>query len=235
MAIVPVKRASVSEQVYEQLKNNLINGAWKVGEKIPSENELASMLGTSRMTVRQALSRLNTLGLIETRLGEGSFVCELKPGFYLKEMIPYTYLGWESIREILDFRVVIEVGTASLAVDRITDEQIEQLEETYRKMKENIDNVEIYSREDIKFHCLIAEFTGNSLIIQLQEIIKDITTSFIYQVTSEMGADNGIKYHREIIDAFKDKDKDRVEQMVRQHLMELENYIKESDTERISK
>ena len=74
LKVVPVKKSSASDQVFEQLKDNLIQGTWKPGEKLASENELASLFGVSRITIRQALSRLAALGLVETRLGEGSFV-----------------------------------------------------------------------------------------------------------------------------------------------------------------
>ena len=84
LKVVPVKKSSASDQVFEQLKDNLIQGTWKPGEKLASENELASLFGVSRITIRQALSRLAALGLVETRLGEGSFVAEPKPGMYMQ-------------------------------------------------------------------------------------------------------------------------------------------------------
>ena len=76
--VKPIKRVSVGEQVFTQLKELLVQGEWKPGEKLPSENELAAQFGVSRITVRQALQKLGALGLVETRLGEGSFVKQLE-------------------------------------------------------------------------------------------------------------------------------------------------------------
>ena len=65
--IEPVKRSSIREQVFKQLERQIISGSWLPGTKIPSEHELASMMGVSRVTVREALQKLNTLGLLEAR------------------------------------------------------------------------------------------------------------------------------------------------------------------------
>jgi len=221
--LVPIKRQSVGEQVYNQLKENLINGTWKVGEKIPSENELAAAFGTSRVTVRQALSKLTTLGLIETRLGEGSYVCELKPGIFMKDMIPFIYLSKDSTKEVLEFRLIIEVETAVLASERMSEDDLCELEENYREMAacREREDLESYVKEDLKFHMKIAEVTKNSLIIQLNMIIKDVLQQTIKNLTAQVGYDNGIKYHRMIIDAFREKDKEKVRKAVKSHLLEV--------------
>ncbi len=69
-----IKVESLRSQVYMQLKNQLMAGVWKVGEKLPSENELCASLGVSRVTVRAAIQQLEILGLVETRHGDGNFV-----------------------------------------------------------------------------------------------------------------------------------------------------------------
>ena len=73
MAIKKVVKSSVSQQVFDQLREQILSGSWKPGQKLPSENELAAQFGVSRVTVRNALQKLSGLGLLETRFGEGSF------------------------------------------------------------------------------------------------------------------------------------------------------------------
>ena len=96
MGIKPIKRVNVGEQVLLQLKKMLIDGEWAPGSKIPSENELAELFEVSRITVRQALQKLNALGLIETRLGDGSYVRNLDIGDSMNALIPFIYLGYQS-------------------------------------------------------------------------------------------------------------------------------------------
>ncbi len=69
-----VKTESLRSQVYVQLKSKLMEGVWKIGEKMPSENELCESFGVSRVTVRAALQQLGILGLVETKHGGGTFV-----------------------------------------------------------------------------------------------------------------------------------------------------------------
>lgn len=179
LKVVPVKKSSASDQVFEQLKDNLIQGTWKPGEKLASENELASLFGVSRITIRQALSRLAALGLVETRLGEGSFVAEPKPGMYMQSIIPAVFLG-SSIsddfeRELLEFRVVNEVATAKLAVDHATDEDLEKLTYLRNEMVRAAERNDIarYTGADFQFHEAISAMTHNSIVMAVHSILSD--------------------------------------------------------------
>ena len=221
MEIKPIKKVNISDQVYEKLREQLISGVWKQGEKIPSENELAALFGVSRVTIRQALSRLNTLGLLETKLGEGTFVKELKPGIYMKEIIPYVYLNNESEREVLEFRLVIEVETARIAASKITDEEILLLEKSLKKMLKNKGDIEKYVEEDLNFHMIIAKSTKNSLVIEVNNIVRNIIRRMIRTATEKIGHEVGLKYHRLLIEAFRKRDADTASDMMREHLQQV--------------
>ncbi len=220
MKIQPVKKINISDQVYEQLKEQLINGVWKPGDKIPSENELVALFNVSRVTVRQALSKLITLGLLETKLGEGTFVKEITPGVYMKEMIPYIYLNKDSFREVLEFRLVIEVETAGIAAEKITEKDIARLEKCLNRMIEFKDELEKYVHEDLHFHMIIAKSTKNSLIIQVNNIVREIIRETIKNVTEEIGIEVGLKYHKLLIDSFKQRDAEMAKKMMREHLQQ---------------
>jgi len=216
--IKPIKRINISDQVYEQLKNQLINGVWKPGDKIPSENELVLLFDVSRVTVRQALSKLTTLGLLETKLGEGTFVKEITPGAYMKEIIPYIYLNKDSAREVLEFRLIIEVEAAGIAATRITDNDIFRLERSLRRMEEYQNDLKKYVDEDLHFHMIIAKSTNNSLIIQVNNIVRDIIRETIRNITEEIGSEVGLKYHRLLIESLKQRDSARTKENMREHL-----------------
>ena len=225
MQIHPIKKVNISDQVYEQLREQLINGVWKQGDKIPSENELVALFNVSRVTVRQALSKLITLGLLETKLGEGTYVKEINPGVYMKEMIPYIILNKESIREVLEFRLVIETETAGMAATRITDKDIARLERCLERMFNFKDQLDNYVYEDLHFHMIIAKSTKNSLIIQVNNIVREIIRGTIKNVTEEIGSEVGLKYHKLLIDSFKLRDAEMAKNMMREHLQQtVERY-----------
>ncbi len=225
MEITPISKQSISEQVYEQLKNNLIDGTWKPGDKIPSENELSEAFGTSRVTVRQALSKLAALGLIETRLGEGSFVCEVKPAMHMKEMMPYLYLSEDSVREVLHFRRLTEPGYAADAAEKLTKDDISRLKKTLHDMERYRDDIEKYVDSDIEFHMLIARATGNTLVIQLNSIIQDLLKSNIKMISDRIGVENGLRYHQQLIEAFEKKDSGNARILMARHLEEASDKI----------
>ncbi|HOQ38198.1 MAG TPA: FadR/GntR family transcriptional regulator [Defluviitaleaceae bacterium] len=228
MPIKPIKRQSVSEQVYEQLKHQLLIGEWKPGDKIPSENELAAAFGVSRVTVRQALQKLTTLGLIETKLGEGAFVKEITPGVYMNNMFPVVYLGRDSVVEVMEFRTIIEVGAAALAAERIKDEDIKKLEQYYKKMQANKDNIEKYVEYDLSFHSQLAAATGNSLIIQMYCILQDILRMTIKNITEKNGVELGLKFHNMLIDSMKEHNVEKAREIMFEHVQEaLINFKKD--------
>ena len=225
MQIHPIKKVNISDQVYDQLKEQLINGVWKQGDKIPSENELVALFNVSRVTVRHALSKLITLGLLETKLGEGTYVKEVNPGVYMKEMIPYIILNKESIREVLEFRLVIETETAGIAAERITDADILRLEKCLERMINFKDVLDKYVYEDLHFHMIVAKSTKNSLIIQVNNIVREIIRGTIKNVTEEIGSEVGLKYHKLLIEAFKQRDAEMAKKMMCEHLQQtVERY-----------
>ena len=103
-----IVKVSIVDQVCDAVKKDIMNGTWKAGEKIPSESELAEQFGVNRLSVRMALQKLNTLGLIETRVGEGSFVRDFSLGPFLSE-ISFIYSSDEKYREVRQLRELLEV------------------------------------------------------------------------------------------------------------------------------
>ena len=115
MAIKKVVKSSVSQQVFDQLREQILAGDWKPGDKLPSENELAAQFGVSRVTVRNALQKLSGLGLLETHFGEGSFVRGAGAEAALNQLVPLLYLGRETLRDILTFRRMLDGPICDIA------------------------------------------------------------------------------------------------------------------------
>ena len=92
MEIKPIRKVNVGEMVFNQLQDLLIRGEWKPGDRLPSENELAELFHVSRITVRQALQKLSAMGLIETRLGEVSFVRKVDASESMNALVSTLYL-----------------------------------------------------------------------------------------------------------------------------------------------
>ena len=122
-----IKKVSASEQVCEAIQEQISGGVWRVGDKLPSESELAQKFGVNRLTVRMALQKLNALGIVETRTGSGTFVIEFDFEGYLKTASRF-FEQSGMMQNVTEFRNHIEIECARLAMERATPEDLAELE-----------------------------------------------------------------------------------------------------------
>lgn len=218
MEIYEIKRLNIGDQVYNQMKNQILTGNWKPGEKILSENQLMKRFGVSRGTVRQAIQKLAGEGLIETRHGEGSFVQTSGLDHYFQTSIPLFTIGDEEMGKIFEFREMFECGVAEVAAAKATDEQIRGLEENYRRLKESTQVLHQFVHTDLDFHMLVSECTQNTLAVQIFRSYEGLLEPSILHMTETIGVGNGVKYHGLILDAIRKHDPQLAREVMREHL-----------------
>ena len=216
--IKPVKRPSVGEQVCEQLKEYLFEGKWLPGEKIPSENELAQAFQVSRVTIREAVLRLASLGLLESRFGGGTYVCKVTPGLQLNALIPIAYLDKKSILDVIEYRQVFEARTSALAARRAEPENITTLEEILARMERYKLDQHKFAEADLDFHMELARITQNSLLIETMNIIKSILSQAMFKVIKQRGHSQGLAYHRLLIDSISVHDEKLTMRIMEEHI-----------------
>ncbi|MGN0976429.1 MAG: FadR/GntR family transcriptional regulator [Faecousia sp.] len=170
-----IKRDSLSNRIYDIIKDYIISGEWPVGTRIPSEPELAEQLGVSRASVRTAIQRLNALGLVDVRVGEGTFVTEFSVSNYLSELGEYV-LRPKDMSDIADFRQVFEIGALKLAFERRTEEQINVLEGILRELLSAAEagQEDAFLDADCRFHRYFCTMSGNSLFETLFDICSTL-------------------------------------------------------------
>ena len=228
--LVKVKTESLRAQVYAQLKNSLLEGTWKVGEKLPSENELCKTLGVSRVTVRAALQQLEILGLVETRHGGGTYVKDFSSTSEMDRYHPLIQINKiKDIITVLEYRKIVEKGTMGLAADRVTPEDIAYLENILKTMKEHVGEVEAFAEADHQFHHKIAECTKNPIILKVYNLINDMLSNTMVDIVRILGNDMAMRYHTQIIAALKEGDKNTCERVMEMHIDETIDGILESN------
>jgi GntR family transcriptional repressor for pyruvate dehydrogenase complex len=227
MEFKPLKRISLSEQISEQLKEKIIKGEFKPGDKLPSENELCNIYGVSRTAVRQALNTLSSIDLIETKFGGGSYVKQPNSGNVLNGLIPHTFLNEKSMLEIIEFRRILEGNVAYLSCQRATDSDVETLKNIYADMVKNKDDLTTFSKLDYDFHIAIAKISGNSYVIKIYEIIAEVLLSAFSDIVSKRGNEAGLKYHAQILAAFESGNAPAAQDAMQHHMDDLyEEYSK---------
>jgi GntR family transcriptional regulator, transcriptional repressor for pyruvate dehydrogenase complex len=226
-SLKPIKKSSISLQVFEQLLNLISTGAWPPNTAIASEKELSSRLGVSRVSIRSALEKLKVLDLIETKQGEGSFVKGFSSDVYMNSLIPMIVLDKINLLDINQFRKIVECGTVSLVIDNATTNDIKELQKIINRMEESQTDLEAFAIEDTRFHRELAKISGNSVLFKIQNILKDILIKSMQEITNLLGTEKGIYYHKKILEAIIKKDKEKCEEIMSRHLDVNINKIKE--------
>ncbi len=161
-------------QIVDQIRSMIVSGKLKVGDKLPPERILAEKFGTSRASIREALSALEIIGIVESRSGQGNFIkvdgLETPiDGKMLKELFrshsPY---------EIFEARLELEPNLAALTAERATEreqakllKQVDKLNAIGKKIKEDSANIDAYMEEDRKYHLLIGKYAHNSVLFMV--------------------------------------------------------------------
>ncbi|MGI6031284.1 MAG: FadR/GntR family transcriptional regulator [Eubacteriales bacterium] len=224
MPIKSIKKASVSDQIFDQMLSMISAGEWKCGEKILSENELAAMFQVSRNSVRAALQKLSALGLLESRQGEGTFVSnESASNIYFNSLLPSLMWGNFELQEILEFRKIIEIETVKLAAQRATPEEIQELQELEDRMRREVQENQPYdkkkfARDDMYFHETIARCARNSVLNRVYSIVKDALVVNQVLIQDIVGPKYTFVYHPQIIEAIRNRDPERAGKLMEEHL-----------------
>ena len=221
MEIKPIRRTSISDQVSMQIKQLILDKDWKPGERIPSETELAELFGVSRVSVREALLKLNAIGLLESRFSGGNYVREVGADIYLNAIIPAAYVSSNSLLELLEFRQVMEAKQAGLAARKAKPGDVARLEEIHKDMVKNAGNLEAFSEADLRFHIELARITQNSLLVACMELIRDVLGENMQKLVAQRGYESGINDHRQILAAIRENDERRAIQVMDDHVADI--------------
>ncbi|MDD3164912.1 MAG: GntR family transcriptional regulator [Oscillospiraceae bacterium] len=169
--IKKIEKVTAGEQVYQSLRENIVANHWKAEDKLPPETELAALYGVNRLTVRMALQRLNALGLVETRVGDGTYVKKFEFADYI-DAAQDLYSDPALMEDVCEFRKLIEVECARLAMARATPAEFAALEEIcaeYEREKRRMtppvsdEQVRKLASCDYRFHAQICQMSHNTL------------------------------------------------------------------------
>lgn len=154
-----LNRATLSQQVLDQFIYLILDGQLKQGDKLPSEIDLIEQFKVSRPVLREALSSLETLGIIERRSRGGTYINDKVGSAPFKAIFS---LSLNNIPAVIEARMTLELGLITLAAEKITDKELDQLEETIIGIKKSSDKN--YGALDKKFHRIIAYSAKNPVV-----------------------------------------------------------------------
>jgi len=169
----PIEHLSQVDKIENRLEEYLKEGHFSPGDALPKEVEIAKALGVSRTAVREALSRFRTLGIIETRKNRGMTLTRPDVLGNLQRLLDPKLLDPETMRDIFEMRLVIEIGLAHFLFLRKTPADILRLQEIADREDRSDDRIERL-RLDVEFHAHLYRMSGNDTIIRFQNMLIPI-------------------------------------------------------------
>lgn len=226
---IMVTHSNVTEQLVQYFKDNINSGNWKVGEKIPSENQITKILGVSRASVRTAIQYLVGVGVLETQQGKGTFLLDNQVDENTGSENKVTSEDCRDILKVLEFRRIVESEAAYLATQNATQELCEKLQEYIDVMALNKDKNDVYVTADIQFHETICVATENPILAKSMIKVFEETRRNHNQLHSMFGFRDGIYYHTLILSAIKNGEADKARELMREHMQNAIDKLKRDE------
>lgn len=214
-----IERINVTNQVIEYIRDNIEGGNWKVGEKIPSENQLTEELGVSRASIRTAIRHYVGLGVLESIQGKGTYLMSSDLNFQQHgESGELTSEDFQNIEKVLEFRCIVEPAATYLAAQNATPQLVERLRDLFVTMLNNVGNRQEFVRADMDFHRAICEYSHNPFIVNCMNTLYDENAANFDLVNEKFGYKDGIYYHSLILKAFEEGNMDGARDYIKEHL-----------------
>lgn len=210
MNIQPINTKKTYQQVIEQFISLIVSGQLKVGDKLPSERDLADMFQVSRASIREAFRALEIVGIIDVKPGGGTYVTDLNIAPFINTIAPL-FVNTANIKsDLMDFRIMLEGETAKLAAEKRAEDGITAMEKSLLQMKKAMETKDKQNEEtaDINFHLAIFKATGNNIYIKAGECLSYVLSASIHSNRLKILSDSNYsmvwyKDHTAIFEAIK--------------------------------
>lgn len=223
MEFKPIKPKKIYEEIVSQLNDMIIEGRYNPGDKLPSEREMAEVLGVSRPSVREAITALAAMGILEVRPGEGTFVAHTSDRETIKSLAMILAVERNSLAELMEVRRILECEAAALAAERATEEDIELMEHLLGGMIATAERREQSVEFDLQFHFAVAQATHNRVLHRLINTLDEMMHLTFISNRHEMYSSPGVasrivSEHRNILDSIKNRQPRLARQGMTRHL-----------------
>jgi len=235
MRVVPhddltaVTRTTLTADIYRKLVTQIIRGVWKPGTRIPAERYLGQSLGVGRASLREALKALEIMGLIETRLGDGTYVCNRSEFLSRPLLWAITSSSETEVHELVEARKLIETELAGMAAERATAEDLSQIGVHLDRMESSIDSLSGFLQADVDFHLAIGEAAHNRILMNALHLIRNLLQEWIGSTLQLEGVGRkALEHHKTIFLAVAKKNAPAARAAMAAHLAEMARFFVEA-------
>jgi GntR family transcriptional repressor for pyruvate dehydrogenase complex len=232
----PVKTGKISERIARQIKDTILSGAIKSGDRLPPERELVERFQASRISIREALKNLEASGLLTIKPGSGVFVSELNSKLMSESLASILRIKKVSMDELAEARMILEPNIAKLACDRVTPQDLQKLEENIAGALAVIKSNVSARVKNIEFHSLLAESTRNSVLTLTVKTLLDVLQEMSSEIVDDSPqnveiASQTVRHHKKILEALKEKDAEKVFALMRNHILKIQGSLRKAEVD----
>lgn len=223
----PVERSRAYELVVDRIEEQILDGALRVGDRLPAERDLAPMLGVSRAAVREAIRSLEAQGVLSSAVGAGQVggtVVAAMPSLALTRLLRlHVALANFPMNDVVEARVMLERFSAGLAAERASAEHLKAIEVPLDEMDDVSIDQETFNQLDTQFHVAVAEAGGNRLVADMTIAIRDSMHAPILRAYAEVAdwqnmAGRLRSQHRAVFEAIREHDSQRASDLLEEHI-----------------
>jgi GntR family transcriptional repressor for pyruvate dehydrogenase complex len=218
-----IDQKTMADLVELQLRDYLRKKSFKPGDSLPSEQQLADSLGVSRNVVREALSRLRMLGIVETRKKRGMLLASPDILGSLERVLDPLIMNENTLQDLFELRLSLEVGLADILYKRKKKKDVEELEAIALRQQQVVGKPAFRVKHEIAFHGKIYQMTGNDTMQRFQHMLLPI---FGYVVELEKVYTPASVSHIQLVELLKNSSKEKFRQGMLQHLQHHFDRIK---------
>jgi len=222
----PVRRTKVYEEVAARIRRLISDGHLKPGDRLPPERDLASALGVSRTSVRDAIRSLQASGLLEPRQGDGTVIRELSAETLVGPIASALLARRDLLADLLYVRKMIEPAIAREAARRATPEEIRQLDAILARQAARLDTGGLAIEEDSAFHDMIARASRNQVVLKVIDVLMDLLREGRERSLQVRGRpQRSLRGHRQILEAIRSRNPDAAARAMLNHLESIEQML----------
>jgi GntR family transcriptional regulator, transcriptional repressor for pyruvate dehydrogenase complex len=228
-----VNKTRLTDHIAQNISNYIYSNKFSTGDRLPSITVLSKIFDVGQPTMREAIKKLETYGVITVKHGSGIYISDNHSRIFVPNPTALNNIPIKKVLlDLVDARISIEVQTVSLASENIKPENIEKMENFLKEVKANIDDDEILNRMNISFHLEIANASGNIVFHQILSVLMSVyreEQKFLLHVYGSKERDHS--QHVKISEALQNRDKDLAVERMKDHLngvrRSIEEYIPE--------
>lgn len=231
MILKPIKTPKVYEQIVDQISQQIAQGHLKPGDRLPSERELVERFKVSRASIREALSALVMMGLVEVRSGEGTYIRRVNAESVVTPLAWMLVIEKNTDLELYESRKIIEVQAAGLAAERANIDDFNDMFEALETMRKNLKLHHLGEEPDHNFHYAIAKAAHNKILLRLMTTLSDTLRKSLKSNRSKIfehedSPQKLFNEHFQIYEAIKNRDVEKAQKLMMDHLVGVENNLR---------